>query len=382
MTFSQCYASAFRNYVNFSGRATRAEYWYFYLANILINTVLSILGLVFIATALSSVLSLLQGVYGLVIIIPGLSLAVRRFHDIGRSGGFYFLISIVTGLLSGIGLTLMIFGGAAAIFGGLGAAFGGGMGAAGAGAGMMLFGVIMSLVSLAMFIYIIVLLATQGQAGPNIYGPDPRAYNPYATGYPQAPQAPQAYNPHDAYNPQAPSYPPAPQFAPPPQPPAASYPPPPPVQPAASYPPPPVQPAAPPAPRPAPQAPPVYDTYSDVFTEQDLAADTVFLSPASTASFALLENGRPTKTIPFTQYPFVIGRQTGTTHHCFSDEDDKFIGKEHITVTNTFDKHYVTDLNSKNGTFINGAKIQPNIPTLINVGDIVKIGKRELKLQI
>lgn len=81
------------NYANFSGRARRSEYWYFVLFNVLLNIVM--LGLIFIGP--QPEFSILSGLVGLALIIPGLAVVVRRFHDIGKSGWnlAWVLLSII-----------------------------------------------------------------------------------------------------------------------------------------------------------------------------------------------------------------------------------------------------------------------------------------------
>ncbi|MFZ1528572.1 MAG: DUF805 domain-containing protein [Ferruginibacter sp.] len=92
------------NYANFSGRARRAEYWYFALMNFLLIIPFYILA--FAGAAMdSSVFSFLGGgVYILVALgtlIPGLAAAVRRLHDINKSGWYYFigLIPLIGGII-------------------------------------------------------------------------------------------------------------------------------------------------------------------------------------------------------------------------------------------------------------------------------------------
>ncbi|WP_348812268.1 DUF805 domain-containing protein [Flavobacterium maritimum] len=84
----------FENYANFSGRARRSEYWYYTLA----NTILAILAMI-----LDNVAGLafgnigygpLYSVIALGTIIPGLAVLVRRLHDVGKSGWFFFIILI------------------------------------------------------------------------------------------------------------------------------------------------------------------------------------------------------------------------------------------------------------------------------------------------
>ena len=105
MTFWGAYKAFWKNYVNFSGRASRKEYWFVFLWNVIIGSVLGLgLGVSLVGMAASAfsygngvtaslVFSILfggiLGVYALVAFIPLLSLAVRRFHDVGLSGWWY-----------------------------------------------------------------------------------------------------------------------------------------------------------------------------------------------------------------------------------------------------------------------------------------------------
>ena len=88
MNFGEAIKSVFSNYANFKGRARRSEYWYFVLFNILVSLVLS--GL----TLISPKLNILNSIYSLVVFIPGLAVAVRRLHDIGKSGWTYLIVLI------------------------------------------------------------------------------------------------------------------------------------------------------------------------------------------------------------------------------------------------------------------------------------------------
>ncbi|MHB8710370.1 MAG: DUF805 domain-containing protein [Minisyncoccota bacterium] len=79
------YLNVLKKYAVFSGRAQRAEYWYFVLFNAIIATVLSFFG---------KVGTLATFIYLLAIIIPGIAVSVRRFHDTNRSG-WWLLINFV-----------------------------------------------------------------------------------------------------------------------------------------------------------------------------------------------------------------------------------------------------------------------------------------------
>ncbi len=76
------YLNVLKKYADFSGRASRAEYWVFLLVNIVA---------VFVLGMIHSVLMML---YMLAVTIPMLAVAVRRLHDIGKSG-WMFLLSFI-----------------------------------------------------------------------------------------------------------------------------------------------------------------------------------------------------------------------------------------------------------------------------------------------
>lgn len=91
------YISCLKNYAKFSGRARRKEYWMFALINGLICLILNIP--VFVATimgldSLSSIFYAVYFIYCLAVAIPGLAVAVRRLHDVGKSGWMYLVCFI------------------------------------------------------------------------------------------------------------------------------------------------------------------------------------------------------------------------------------------------------------------------------------------------
>ena len=78
---------AFRNYANFDGRSTRKEYWMYFLFYFLI-----LLGLMIVDNFLNStIIGILIGIFQIAFIIPSLSIAVRRLHDVNKNGWFLLL---------------------------------------------------------------------------------------------------------------------------------------------------------------------------------------------------------------------------------------------------------------------------------------------------
>ncbi len=116
------YLEVLKNYAVFTGRARRKEYWMFVLFNIIFAAaavlVDNLLGLASDAIGYGPV----YGLYLLATLIPGIAVGVRRLHDIGKSG-WMLLIAFIP---------------------------------------------------LIGAIWLIVLMATEGQSGANEYGPDPK----------------------------------------------------------------------------------------------------------------------------------------------------------------------------------------------------------------
>ena len=95
--------SCFQQYVGFSGRASRSEYWFFNLTFFIAAMGLLILTLVslFVANALAGFMSFLSFVLYLGCFLPLLAVSVRRLHDLGKSGWLFLigLVPIVGGIL-------------------------------------------------------------------------------------------------------------------------------------------------------------------------------------------------------------------------------------------------------------------------------------------
>ena len=143
-----------KKYAVFSGRAPRAEYWWFYLATVIVQIPLTI-----VDEGLAD-WSPLSSLFSLVILLPWLAVSVRRLHDINRTGwwlgAFFILIFVVAG----------------AAVAAMGDFSGGETGPDPSGS--MLVAMIVGVVGFAILgITIFVFTVTAGTEGPNDYGPDP-----------------------------------------------------------------------------------------------------------------------------------------------------------------------------------------------------------------
>lgn len=92
------YLKVLKDFGNFRGRARRSEYWYFVLFNIIFAIVAmvldNVLGTTFKIEGTTIPYGYIYLLYALVVIIPGLAVAVRRLHDVGKSGWFFLIVLI------------------------------------------------------------------------------------------------------------------------------------------------------------------------------------------------------------------------------------------------------------------------------------------------
>ena len=136
MSFTESIKTCFQKYIDFSGRASRSEYWWFFLFTLIVRILTGwIPGVGFVVT--------------LVLLLPSLSATVRRLHDTNRTGWW---------LLMPIGITI------AAVVVGVILSF---VVGPFLGVGIAVLGSIAGFVSLLMF------LVQPGDPQPNQYGPNP-----------------------------------------------------------------------------------------------------------------------------------------------------------------------------------------------------------------
>jgi len=96
--FGQAITLALRNYVNFSGRSSRAAHWYFVLATMLLGAVTTTIDGTNYGYAWDAPQPV-SNISSLLLFLPSLGLAVRRLNDVNRSGWWLLLIPTVIGIL-------------------------------------------------------------------------------------------------------------------------------------------------------------------------------------------------------------------------------------------------------------------------------------------
>jgi uncharacterized membrane protein YhaH (DUF805 family) len=80
------YVAVLKKYAEFDGRASRTEFWMFWLVHFVIRVGLLILA------GFADVFLLLFFLYQLVLLLPTISVTIRRLHDADRSGWWYLVV--------------------------------------------------------------------------------------------------------------------------------------------------------------------------------------------------------------------------------------------------------------------------------------------------
>lgn len=102
MSFGEAVARCYGLYWSFAGRARRAEYWYFALFCLLMQVATGLVDAMLVGYR-GDVSGPLQALFVVATILPSLSVLVRRLHDTGRSGWWFWLV-----LVPGVGWLILL----------------------------------------------------------------------------------------------------------------------------------------------------------------------------------------------------------------------------------------------------------------------------------
>lgn len=155
MNFSDAVRSCLSKYATFTGRAPRAEYWFFWLFSLIAEAVgrlIDVIGGIFVVSSLIS----------LALFLPGLAVFVRRMHDIDRTG-WWVLLTFLPGLI----MAMLAYRAMSGMDPTAGTA-----GTVTAPTGPSL---LAAIVTLVIGIVLLIWSLTRGTPGPNRFGPDPLA---------------------------------------------------------------------------------------------------------------------------------------------------------------------------------------------------------------
>ena len=188
MPFSQAIKTCLRRYVDFTGRATRAEFWWWCLGCGMVAGMMYLLQAALIASAafewwpenwgfgpwalLAFAVAQIGRIVNIAMILPSLAVTSRRLHDIGRSGWWQLIWWPTASLALVLGVVLFLFYGPFGLMG-LEDSF------SRDAAPWVLHTLISAFIALAVvgaatFILVVTWLSRQGQPLPNRFGPDPR----------------------------------------------------------------------------------------------------------------------------------------------------------------------------------------------------------------
>ena len=96
MQFGDAIKNGFQNYANFRGVASRSEFWYWTLFTVLVSLGTSIVDSAIGLALDMQAFTLVNTLGSLALLLPGLAVAVRRFHDAGFSAWWYSIPQVAT----------------------------------------------------------------------------------------------------------------------------------------------------------------------------------------------------------------------------------------------------------------------------------------------
>jgi len=163
VTFKQSIITCLRKYFTFSGRASRSEYWWFFLFCLLGGAISgTVEGFINGVTQTEDGPTLISGAFNLATFIPALAVGFRRMHDTGRSGLYLFYPLIA---MMGLSIFLALSGTAEQLTGANPSV------AFESGFGLIL---LIALVVIAISPFLVLWWLTRpSQPGQNEYGPNP-----------------------------------------------------------------------------------------------------------------------------------------------------------------------------------------------------------------
>lgn len=100
MTFAQSVKTVLSKYATFMGRAARSEYWWFALFIFLVSVPLAAVDQLLVSPALGfesfdeNSPQIVSGLFSLAMLLPSISVAVRRMHDLNKSGWWVLIILV------------------------------------------------------------------------------------------------------------------------------------------------------------------------------------------------------------------------------------------------------------------------------------------------
>ena len=122
------------------------------------------------------------------------------------------------------------------------------------------------------------------------------------------------------------------------------------------------------------------DNTIQLYENEGVNSETILLC-SQTISKPLLITYEENKkmSIPIVKNRFVLGRLDGQVDHLIKSD---LVGRIHAEITIKYGKHFLNDLNSRNGTFLNGQKLQSNKDYELSSKDKLIFGDKQYEFII
>ena len=98
MTCGKSIATCLAKHVDFKGRASRSEFWWFVLFSLLGGIVTTIIDVMILGYSIESY-GPANIIFTVVLILPGIAVTARRLHDVNRSGWWQLIELTIIGIL-------------------------------------------------------------------------------------------------------------------------------------------------------------------------------------------------------------------------------------------------------------------------------------------
>jgi len=99
------YMDAMRRYFDFGGRTSRKDFWIYVLVYIVIYIIAAAIDWSLFGRGMGQSVGIVTGIVGLIHLIPGIAVTVRRLHDTDRSG--WWILIVLVPLIGAIWLLVL-----------------------------------------------------------------------------------------------------------------------------------------------------------------------------------------------------------------------------------------------------------------------------------
>ena len=119
----------------------------------------------------------------------------------------------------------------------------------------------------------------------------------------------------------------------------------------------------------------IEDIYNDDSPDLQVCGDTLYIKDIISSTRRRLLSLTEKSNIEIVHYPFIIGKLSARVDYVL---EDKSVSRIHMRISkDSENNYYIEDMNSKNGTFLNGIRTEPYEKVKIEIGDKIGIATYE-----